>query len=329
MNVSDVIEQYDSLCMGHSPWIPSTPSMAKSRTVTIPPQDTTLLPMLLLNGPYPISIHLLYGYFYEKIVEAKVITFGQYMKQFTHPTCPPSTMTYHAGHRVWISRAHVLQGKVILPYGMSLLMARELLKQKDIHVECSSDDLYCTDPQLVSSLTTEIPCYEKTTITCMHPEKPHVVVTYASLEEYVDAWLVVKLRYVSMLREQDKIRLLRRKYERRLCQKIFNRNRVLNAKGEEIRYFVEEDKMEKRMRLEMDFGEEFVEHLWNLPIHNIDPSCLLQDPECDSEDEDGEMVEDEDGFLHPKKIRRDQSTTISARDLYAKELVAVKQHFNM
>jgi hypothetical protein len=336
-----ILEQYDALTIGNRPWI-STPSIARS-AVVFPSSFSSfshggekggknLLPTLVMNGAFPISYEHVFDYFYERIAQGRLITFTSHIayKQGQHtypaPSCAPHTFTFNSSTNTWRSTLMPVtpgSSALILPYGISLSAMKECCRERKLGgVDFTHMGMYHTDKtKKVPSISRDIPAYDAYTITCMDPDTPHTVKVYANMQEYVNAWQAEKLKDIIRQKEADRFARNCRKHERQLLRKIHVISKVEDYHGNIIRYFVDEGLAEKRLRLELDFGEEYVDHLWNVPIHKLDKSAWIND-ECDSDDDDGDLQDDDnDEERARKKIRYDPTQNISARDIWARQLL--------
>jgi hypothetical protein len=261
-------EQIEALRQGQSPWILST--LGKTLPVLVRKgYPDPLLPFYLLNGPFPYPATRILHYFKETIVEGKRLTYGADERDVV-PSCPNYTFVKRQDG-TWIATStSTPDGTVRLPYGMSLVEGFKSLSSDDeeVTVELSWSRITVPDPEERSAfLSVQVPIIPK--LRFHTGPGGHTLVTFQTVSEYIDAWKQEKIKFLMEENQRTRFQRSCRQKEREFLRTLFVQAKFEDELGRLKRVFVDESEAEKRQRLEVEYGEEYVEPLCNIPIYKL------------------------------------------------------------
>lgn len=268
MGVDDtvIMEQVTALARGNQPWIrvrPALPSRAGVVTILYKNYAHPLLPLYLLNGPYPMAKRVVFSKLYDMIVEGMV----NVPWPLEPPTCAPHAFITTHGAVYSYATVTPSTGLVTLPYGMPLGEATLALKSMpEMCVEQSWQHLLVPDPADRSKV---IPLQTTIQPKFVFYHTPHELITFSTLAEFVYRWKEVKLDAMVQLEIDQAHQNACIEKERTVLRQIYNETKFEREDGNIVRMYFDDSIEEKRARFEMNQGEEFADHLLHLPLYKM------------------------------------------------------------
>lgn len=265
-----VMDQFERLTFGNEPWIVSNPGRATY--VRLNPDshyNDPLVPMWLLNGPFPMSRKVLYEKFHLMLSRAKRAANWTTAEP---PSAGPEFQFTIGSSGSWVCAAREVSPHVFRPpYGVTF---SEFSKQN-----ASSAAVQASWNTLRSTETVPPPFAIQPKLVFA---KNHETLVYPSLESYAHDWFDMKLQRMVLQGEMRSFYETRELQEFDLLNKIYMISKVprtfVDLEGKvctrEVRFFVDDTDGEKRQRLLHTYGRDHLDHLYNLPIHRIDAKNL-------------------------------------------------------